>query len=428
MKRSAKWAWAAAVATLLATALAACGSSSSGSGKSSSPGGGKAVTITMGSQQAPTELNPLLKAYEKLHPGTTIKVSYGSADSYPPLVQTELQAGNAPDVIQTSPGTGFQTPLLTLGKAGRLIDLSSASWTSDVPTVEKPLVQADGKTYGYPTDQAPQVLFYNPDIFKKYGLSLPTTYTQLLTTCKALSSKGVTPIILPADGTAGPGTLADLLATNLVYAKDPNWNTQRAAGKVTFAGTAGWNQVLLAVTQMKASGCFASNALTVTLQEFTGLFAQGKGAMAPGPAQVYGFFGHTAFPIKAFAFPGPTAAQTRVGTGSEAAWAVTSEASDKSAAEAFMSWLAQPAQQKKWAALNGVVSPSAAIKGVLPSYMASLAPYFKSGKLVPYINALWPNSTIWNDLGKGVEGLLGGQATNASILKQLDSDWALGSS
>ena len=44
--------------------------------------------------------------------------------------------------------------------------------------------------YAVPVDQMANVVFYNKDIFNDLGLSVPTTYTEFIDTCKALKDAG----------------------------------------------------------------------------------------------------------------------------------------------------------------------------------------------------------------------------------------------
>jgi multiple sugar transport system substrate-binding protein len=47
----------------------------------------------------------------------------------------------------------------------------------------------DGKVYGIPQDFAPLMMFYRVDVFKKYGLAVPTTWDQYAQEAKTLHQK-----------------------------------------------------------------------------------------------------------------------------------------------------------------------------------------------------------------------------------------------
>ena len=56
----------------------------------------------------------------------------------------------------------------------------------------------NGKIMAVPTNFAAALVFYNTDLFKKAGASVPTTYEEWLDTCKKLEKAGITPIACSA--------------------------------------------------------------------------------------------------------------------------------------------------------------------------------------------------------------------------------------
>lgn len=431
MKRQIHRGWSVAVLASLSIGVTACGSSGSSTSHNGAPtasgaAGAVSGTVSVGSEYLPAVIAPLVKGFEQAYPKTKVKIIYGTPDGYPQLIQTELQAGSAPDVVMADGGTGFQTPLLKLAKAGRLVDLSNQSWASGVSPLAKPLVQLHGKTYAYPPDQAPSFILYNPDIFKRDGVAVPTTFSSLLSACKTLSTKGVTPIGMAANGTAVPGALVLLMSSNFVYAGDPTWNTQRAAGKVTFAGSPAWHQTLQSIQDMKNANCYPSDAVTLQLPQMIGSFATGKTAMLAVPSAALGYItaAKPSFTPTAIAFPGASVSQTRVPAASSTNMAVNAQAPNKAAAVAFVKWLAEPAQQATWEKALFSISPSHVKTGQLPSYMSALDPFFKNGKVLTYPNALWPNPGVFNALAQGAEAIFAGRGHTQQTLAQADTAWS----
>jgi multiple sugar transport system substrate-binding protein len=95
-----------------------------------------------------------------------------------------LQAGNAPDLGQIEYAT-----LPNFEHVGGVVDLSkygAASVKADfVPWTWSQVSQA-GAVYAIPQDTGPMGLFYRADLFKAYGLAVPTTWAQYLSDAKKL--------------------------------------------------------------------------------------------------------------------------------------------------------------------------------------------------------------------------------------------------
>ena len=90
---------------------------------------------------------------------------------------TAAKAGNPPDLAQVE----YQV-LPTLVSNNYLADISQydGSLKSDFPAGNwNQVTLGSNALYGLPQDAAPMALFYRADLFKKYGLTVPTT---LLTT------------------------------------------------------------------------------------------------------------------------------------------------------------------------------------------------------------------------------------------------------
>lgn len=176
----------AATATAGALALAACSSSPATSGSSStssSTSGGK-VTLTFWTWVP--GMSKVVSLWNQAHPGIQVnvnEVTSGNAGSYAKMFSA-LQAGNAPDLGQVEYAT-----LPNFEHVGGLVDLSTygaASVKSDFVPWTWGQVSQGSAVYAIPQDIGPMGLFYRSDLFKKYGLAVPTTWAQYLSDAKQL--------------------------------------------------------------------------------------------------------------------------------------------------------------------------------------------------------------------------------------------------
>ncbi|MCX3062662.1 ABC transporter substrate-binding protein [Streptomyces beihaiensis] len=160
-----------AVSLLLLTT--ACGGG--GSDKAGGEGDGKPVTITYWS--ATTGAKETVDAFNKTH--HDVKVKFSLVPSGPDGVTkltNAVKAGNAPDVT-----TMDYSELPEFAGQGNLQDLSGAAGAfvkAKFPDNMQSLVNLGGKTWAVPFDVTPLELFYRKDLFKKFGVAVPTTWAE----------------------------------------------------------------------------------------------------------------------------------------------------------------------------------------------------------------------------------------------------------
>jgi multiple sugar transport system substrate-binding protein len=190
-----------ALAAVGSVLLAACG------GGGNNAGGATSEADVTGTIRAanwggnPTE-NALVLKYEKdfMTKYPNIKVTQEQIpDHFEDKIKTEMSANNEPDAMYVS------TALMNFAAPnGRLLDLNPlmSKWgvSADefIPTLMTPW-QLNGKQYALPKDFGDLVLFYNKSMFSAAGLSTPTSWDDIKTAAKKLSTGSVKGLSLPAD-------------------------------------------------------------------------------------------------------------------------------------------------------------------------------------------------------------------------------------
>ena len=193
---------------LVMVALAACGASSGSSGsaassaqtstqKSFAPSLDTATksTITVAGNYDNFEaLEAEFDKFNTYYP--SVELTYTKVDDYNNLVGTALKSDNAPDIF-------FARDYMMESDSYKEVlahaeDLSDPALNIDLSCVRPSLLCKD-KSGAYP--MAPifsgaSGILVNEDLFKKEGISVPTTYTELLAACDAFNKAGYpTPIL-----------------------------------------------------------------------------------------------------------------------------------------------------------------------------------------------------------------------------------------
>lgn len=192
MKRKVKEVVSLALAAGLVVGLIAGCSTGKESGSAE---GKKQVTLTFGSHQSglPTSgiVQELAKDFES---ETGIKIDFQiSPDAqWRDLIKVKLDSGEAPDIICVDTPIGLAS---SLHMDQYCPELTDQPWVSRIEKTTLAAVSVKDKVYGITFPGAKMYFYlYNKDIFKKLGLSVPTTYKEFLSICQTLKEAGYTPI------------------------------------------------------------------------------------------------------------------------------------------------------------------------------------------------------------------------------------------
>ncbi|NEG70059.1 extracellular solute-binding protein [Bifidobacterium sp. BRDM6] len=170
--------------------LAGCGSGSDSSSSSSSD---EVVKITymhrLPDSDGMTTVDEIVSQWNKAHPNiqvTATKFSGNASDMIKKL-ETDVNAGNAPDLAQV----GY-AELPEVYTKGMLEDVTeyAEQYKDDFASGPYSLMQVDGKTYGLPQDTGPLVYFYDKAAFDELGLTVPTTQEELISEAETAAKSG----------------------------------------------------------------------------------------------------------------------------------------------------------------------------------------------------------------------------------------------
>jgi raffinose/stachyose/melibiose transport system substrate-binding protein len=424
-RRRLRWAAAATAVALAGVSATACSSSGGGSGSGQEP---QSITFAINNASG-TEayFQSAATAYEKAHPGVKITIQQLPAESYPQAITTRIEGGNAPDVFEAESGSGQTDSIQPFAKAGDLLALNDATLKSELAPASLAQFQYNGTIYAVSLGSAVNGIVYNDQLAQASGVTLTatSTFSDVLQACATAKSKGKSLFGLAGSVPANTGILALEIATSAVYGASPNWDAQRTANKVTFAGTAGWTTTLNSIVQLYKAGCFQAGAQSAGFDALTNGSSRGQlfGFFAPsGAAHDISVASGGHVNLVALPFPSPSGA-TYASVSSDVSVAGSAHTKSPKLVTSFLEYLASPAGQKILAAGSGYFPVGTTDVSALSAPYKPVASLITSRQYRNYPTIDWPNGKVYTDLGNGVQGLLTGQTTVSQVLQQMDSDW-----
>lgn len=400
-------------------------------GCSSDGGASDEVSFTFAYSIAETEepYSQLIDAYMADNPDVTIEIEEFPLDSYGTTLQTRLQAGNAPDVFVTTPGaSGAQTDVYSLAGAGLLAEIGGSA-RDIVSDDQVGLYGVDDKVYAIPLYQTSVGLIINDGTLAKSGITYPTTMGDLLDVCADLKAQDAS--LYTVAGSAAPNlaTVGSALGGAFVYAEDPEWDTKRVNGDVTFADS-GWRDALEAFSDMVDAGCFQPGSEGADFGAITGAFAAndlgdgvGLGGFVPGNnlVAIEGINPSTTFSI--YGLPGETEDDQVVLFGVDYSLSVSAATKEPEAVQDFLDWWTQPENLKTLADLKGGLPAGELDTDDLSDAYAPVLDLIESDAVRELPGARWPNSDVSEALTTGLQGLFTGQSTVDGVLTAMDAAW-----
>jgi multiple sugar transport system substrate-binding protein len=132
-----------------------------------------------------TNPKSVIANFEKAYPNISIPTppEYGSGGTFYSKLTTAMSGGTGPCVTQVE----FDHLPQFIG-AHDLVNISQYvnKYKKDFPTWTWQQVSSSGGVYAVPEDIGPMGLMYQPSVFKKYNLPVPTTWTQFASDAVAL--------------------------------------------------------------------------------------------------------------------------------------------------------------------------------------------------------------------------------------------------
>ncbi|MBU2665144.1 sugar ABC transporter substrate-binding protein [Actinoplanes bogorensis] len=203
----------AAVASAAVLALTACGGGDSSS-DASGDGGGATVTdaqvdaaLQKGGTLTVWAWEPTLKdvvtKFQEKYPNVKVDlVNAGTGDKQYTALQNAIAAGKGvPDVGQIE---YYALPQFAIGKAlTNLNPYGAESLKADFNPGPWNSVNSGGGVYGLPMDSGPMALYYNKEVFDKYKIEVPKTWTEYLDAARKLHAADPKAYITNDTGDAG---------------------------------------------------------------------------------------------------------------------------------------------------------------------------------------------------------------------------------
>lgn len=205
-------------------------------------------------------------------PDVEIEYLFVDNSNYDTIVDTQLSAGEGPDIICESPGSALKHA--RLGYLAPLDDLGEKY--SDAGTS---VYYYDGSVYALPGISWFEGIFYNKRLFEENNIELPKTFDEYIAVCKKFQDLGITPLAagLKSWEPMLKNSMAFVAAEYLSTGEGKNFGSDYREGKVTMDGT--WNPYLEKWSEMISEGIYTTDMTGVDHDQALEQFAMEDAAM-----------------------------------------------------------------------------------------------------------------------------------------------------
>jgi len=254
----------------------------SGGTKEETSGGTKQkITITFQNiYPDPTDpkngmMKKIVKQYEEENPNVTIELDSLNTDQQKLKLKTQAASKEVPDITVVNPAAQMEpfvkaklfAPLNDMVKKNDL-DKTFQSGILDWYTF-------DDNLYALPDGNNIGVIYYNKELFEQAGVSVPTTFEDMVTVVKTLKEKGIQPMTI---GEKDTWTGSFLFMNMLLRTSGPGFLQGVLDGTKTFDDPA-FTEAVDAFQNLVQAGAFQEGATSFDYNAGENLFKTGKAAM-----------------------------------------------------------------------------------------------------------------------------------------------------
>jgi raffinose/stachyose/melibiose transport system substrate-binding protein len=427
-----------AAAVVAALALSACGSGGGAAAPAqeapSTAVNGAGRTLTVWDFETPDTDRGIAwaKARETFEKETGAKVVY-EQKAFEQVRTTASQILNsdaAPDVMEYNKGNATSGLLASQGLLTPLDDaVATFGWDKKIPGALQTTARYDdkgvmgsGSWYGIPNYGEFTQVYYNKDLFTKYGVAVPKTYAEFTAALQTFAAAGITPIA--AAGAEYP--LQQLLYQLALSKADRPWvtNYETYTAPANFHDPA-WTYAADELKSWIDQGYVDKNSTGLKAEDMAQAFEAGK-----SPIMVSGTWWYARlvkevkdFQWGTFLFPDSTLTMGSAGN----QWVVPTKSGEKDLAYAFIDITMRPEIQNLIAQNGGipiVTDTSAVTDPKATELLGNWKTVVDRDALAFYPD--WPTSTFYDDLVGATQELANGTLTPTAMLDQLQQRYDSG--
>ena len=233
---------------------------------------GEKITLRMSYWNSEDTVQALLDYLAKEVPHVEIEYQFIDNSNYDTIIDTQLSAGEGPDIICESPGSTLRHARLGyLAEVNELAALYSDAGTS--------VYSLEGNTYALPGISWFEGIYYNKQLFEENNIELPKTFDEYIEVCKKFQGLGITPLA------AGLKSWEPMLKNSMAFVSAEYLSTDAGKGfgekyrngEVTMDGT--WNQYLEKWSTVITEGIYTTDMTGIDHAQALEQFATGNAAM-----------------------------------------------------------------------------------------------------------------------------------------------------
>lgn len=400
---------------IVGLALTGCSTdTSAGSGD-----GGDTLTI-VSSTTEPEQA--VIDLFAEENPDITVKVTTAPAATYSQVVATQLGGGTAADIIRAYPGNGSNLSVIQATDKGFYSDLSGLDFVADLPESLKPVLSSqDGAISAVPVTTSAIGGVYNATVMADNGLSIPTTWSEVLSYCADAQAAGLVPYGLGLKDAWTGQFVPYALAATLVSDEEQR---QIATGELSFADSH-WQDVFEKYSEMKDAGCFTpqpngTSYANVSEQMVAGT-TSGWVTLSSAVGEVSAS-SPSGTDIRFAAFPATDdAAETVLSNGIGVVYALNAKSEHADAAKELLEFFTTPEAQAAYSeAANTSPALDAGDAFADDPVNSVIADYTAQNLVSSWPDQLWPNPNVQQAHFDGVQGLFAGSKSVADVLTGMD--------
>ncbi len=380
---------------------------------------GEVVKLRMMAYNAESARATYLQYLSDTLPNIEIEFEFVSTDNFDNVLNSQLQAGEGPDIIEV----GGQTKLLA--RAGYLLDLSDQEFISKYSDSGLQAYTVGEGVYAEPLQSWFEGIFYNKKIFEENGISVPKTWDEFIAIHKTLEEKGIKAQTMGAQSYEPMMKQSIGLVNNLFYSDSENMKFDESFNEGEGKLEEAWLPAVQEWYKIIEEGCLNAEMLGLSYDQALDEFATEKAAMWEcGPWAVETILAKNPdIDFGMFPIPGTDADKPGwlVG-GPGSAWAINAKSEHVEEALKVLEVTSTEEAQQALAKDNAGSSFVTGVEIDLGDIYADCDEAFKAGNVYAPWTAVWTNgNAVTEAYGKSLQEVLSGSKDVQQALADADT-------